>query len=504
MRIKSVGASGVVVVALHAAACAGRLDVGRVGDSDGSGGSSDGGTAAETSRYGADAPLDGEEDAGETADVQDDAPSTDDAPAYDAANCDTAGIDSLHGIFVALGGTDGVACGTIPTNPCQSIGAGIASAAHVDAGVRNIVYVAAGLYTEKLTLVGGVTVQGGWHWDGGPRWSFDCGNAPESVVVVQAPSDSYTTVDASSNDGVTTALSTLTVLSKAASAVQPGESLYGVFATGVNTVLALTDVVVTVQGGGAGQAGATGGAGSTAPGPCAVGDGASATIPGAEGTAGSEGTLSSTGFTTLPAGTGANGVAGDDGAAGGAPTSVTYSACASVNPCTVEQATCAGGYGVNGCGGGGGLGGGGGVAGGSSVALFAYDATVTVTAGALRAGNGGNGGAGGAGGTGGAGSAGATGEQTSCEESSCSDSGACVPGESVTASGGPAGTAGGQGSPGGQGGGGAGGDSYAIVTGGQATEKLSVVDSPALTPGKAGTGGVGNGPSGTALVQGVF
>jgi hypothetical protein len=275
-----------------------------------------------------------------------------------------------------------------PDQPVPVDRRGHRDATKVDAGVRNIVYVAAGLYTEKLTLVGGVIVQGGWHWDGGPRWSFDCGSAPESVVIVQAPSTSNMTIDASSDDGMTT-LSTLTVLSKAASAVQPGESLYGVFATGVNTVLALTDVVVTMQAGGAGQAGATGGVGSTAPGPCAVGDGASATISGAEGTAGSDGTLSSTGFTTPPpGGTGGSGVAGDNGAAGGAPVSVMYSACASVNPCTVEQATCAGGYGVNGCGGSGGLGGGGGAAGGSSVALFAYDATVTVTAGALRAGTG--------------------------------------------------------------------------------------------------------------------
>ncbi|MGO9839248.1 MAG: hypothetical protein ACLP1X_34130 [Polyangiaceae bacterium] len=62
----------------------------------------------------------------------------------------------------------------------------------------------------------------------------------------------------------------------------------------------------------------------------------------------------------------------------------------------------------------------------------------------------------------------------------------------------------GQGSAGGPGGGGAGGDSYVIVTGGQGTATLVLLASPALTPGKAGSGGSGNGPSGLAGPQGTF
>ena len=115
-----------------------------------------------------------------------DALSNNDAPLFDAGSCASA-VDLVHGVFVAPGGVDGVGCGTAPSSPCQTIGAGIATAsikpdagvdgsadaagdgaidggadggldAAVDAGVadgsssaavRSIVYVSAGLYTGE-------------------------------------------------------------------------------------------------------------------------------------------------------------------------------------------------------------------------------------------------------------------------------------------------------------------------------------------------------------------
>jgi len=445
-----------------------------------------------------DAPMDAEGSTSTLADV-----STNDAPAYDAGNCATAVVDPVHGVFVAPTGIDGAGCGLAPTSPCQSIGAGITSATKVDGGVPSVVYVSAGFYTEKLTLAGGVSVQGGWHWagSGSAAWSFDCSSTPESVVVVQAPSTSNMTVVASGINGAT-ALSTLTVLSKAVA--NPGESLYGIFATGASTQLTLTDVVVTVQAGGAGHAGTAGGAGSTAPATCAAGDGNDAATIGTAGTPGSVGVFSSTGFSPHTGGAGGNGVAGDNGLTGPAGESVPYTVCAMVNPCTVGNMNCVGGAGLNGCGGGGGLGGTGGAGGGSSVAIFAYDAALTVIAGGFEVGNGGNGGAGGAGGAGASGSLGAPGLPAACTTQSCSGS-ACNPGTPVNASGSAtAGGPGGDGSAGGQGGGGAGGDSYVIVTGGMATDRFNRQSSPALTPGKAGTGGPSGGPNGTAGTQITF
>lgn len=446
--------------------------------------------------------------------VSDAPPSTDDAPEFDAGNCMIAMVDPVHGVFVAGGtdgGTDGAGCGTTPSSPCASIGAGITTAtSKPDGAARTIVYVSAGVYTEKVTLPGGVTVQGGWHWGGGSTWTFDCTATPESVVVVQAPSTSNMTVVATSNNGMTGTLSTLTVLSKPEA--QLGESLYGIYATGNNTLVTLTDVVVTMQAGGAGQAG-TMGANGSAPATCSPGDGisAAATTVGTVGTAGAAGGFSSSGFTTHGGATGGNGVAGDNGPVGGAATSVTYTACTAVstNPASCTQSgtlSCLGGPGVNGCGGGGGNGGTGGSGGGSSVAVFASNAAVTIVGGGFEAGNGGSGGPGGSGGAGGTGSAGAVGPATPCPTSSCSAT-LCIPsGMMVTSPGGPAPTTpAGQGSAGGAGGGGAGGDSYVIVTVGAATNALNLSRSvpPALTPGKAGPA-AGTAPNGSAAPQAMF
>jgi hypothetical protein len=427
-------------------------------------------------------------------------------PGFDAGNCGVTMVDTVQGVFVASGGMDSSGCGTEPNSPCASIGAGIATAT---ANARGVVYVSAGTYVERLTLPAGISVQGGWHWggNGGTEWAFDCSATPESVVTVQAPSSSNMTVVANSNNGSST-LSTLTVLSKPAAAVSAGESLYGIFATGANTQLTLTDVVVTMQAGGAGTPGSMGSAGAAPASTCSSGDGVSPGMPGFVGTAGLEASVSSTGFATHTGGTGGNGTPGDNGMAGSDATSVSYSACVHAPPaCTSGQAMCTGTPGVNGCGGGGGLGGTGGAGGGSSVAIFADDATVTVTAGVLQAGNGGNGGGGGGGSFGVSGSVGANGQDVVCPNSMCASASSCtVTGSTTSVPGGAAGGAGGQGSNGGQGGGGSGGDSYAILTGGMATGRLTLSASsqPELVAGQPGLGGGSNGPNGTAGAENTF
>ncbi|MGO9832597.1 MAG: hypothetical protein ACLP1X_00100 [Polyangiaceae bacterium] len=196
------------------------------------------------------------------------------------------------------------------------------------------------------------------------------------------------------------------------------------------------------------------------------------------------------------------GTPGDNGTAGQSATPVSYPGCVKSPPsCTSGQAMCEGAPGVNGCGGSAGLAGTGGGGGGSSIAVFAYDATVTITAGVLQAGNGGSGGAGGAGSLGATGSAGATGQQTICAQSSCASASSCtVSGNTTIAPGGTSGGTGGQGSNGGSGGGGAGGDSYAVLTGGMATGRLMLSSStpPLLAAGQPGASGAPNGPVGAA------
>ncbi len=487
-----------------------------------SGTSLDGSNVVVDATNGTDGPSDegGLGDAAPMSDVQ--APADvvvtvpDDAPSFDAGVCGVTMVDLVHGVFVAPppGGVDSAGCGTSPNSPCASIGQGLmTSTMTTGAGARNIVYIAGGPtggpvalpYVEKLTLPAGVTVQGGWHWAGGgsSEWLFDCSASPESVVTVQALPTQNMTVIANSNNGMST-LSTLTVLSKATA--NPGESLYGIFATGANTQLTLTDVLIVVQQGGAGQTGANGNPGVTPP-TCSPGDGNAATGTATVGTAGAAASVSSTGFSPQTGGTGATGAAGDNGPAGAAGMTVTYSQCTSVTPSCVQgnNFSCVGGTGINGCGGGGGMGGGGGGGGGSSVALFAYDATVIVTAGGFQAGNGGSGGPGGAGGSGVAGSAGSVGSPLACSTSSCMTSSKCISGE-TTANGGAAPTSGGgQGNSGGSGGGGSGGDSYAILTGGMAFSRLNISLStpPTLAAGQPGAGG-GNGPTGTATATAHF
>jgi hypothetical protein len=410
------------------------------------------------------------------------------------------------GVFVAPSGSDvleGGSCGLTRSTPCKTIGAGLSSAS--TATGRSIVYVAAGTYTEKITLPNAITLQGGWHVGGeaGTDWTYDC-TSPASVVTVQAPSTSNTTIVASTGTSTVTAL---TVLSKTPASA--GQSLYGVFASGTSTKLTLNDVVIRVANAGDGASGTTGAAGASASATCGAGNGVSASGSGAAGAAAMAGGFASVGWVPGGGGTGGSGSAGDNGSAGGAGAAIPFGYCLQVGlNCMATIATCDGGQGLPGCAGGGGGGGSGGAGGGSSIALYAFGASVTVNGGSLTAGNGGKGGPGGSGGGGASGSAGKAGPTNQCITSFCGTPipNICNPQAPPLqpynyGDGGAPGGTGGNGSNGGPGGGGAGGDSYAVVTAGGGT--VAFTGSPGLTAGTAGTGS-GSGASGAQGAQAHF
>ena len=418
-----------------------------------------------------------------------DASSDADADADADASCTSSPVNESAGIFVATSGsTDTSTCGTM-TVPCASIQAGL-DRAHVITG-KSIVYVARGNYAESVTLYAGLTLEGGWDvLDNGQTktWVRACADRAGAVVI--RPSADARTVIAIDLGGAAT-LADLTLGSKNAGA---GESLYGVFARGSTTELALDDVVVDVASGGDGTPGSAGASGDAGASGCApdLGD---AGFAGALGTGAEAGVFGSDGFQTWSGTDGTSGTAGLAGAMGATGACVTCGACKSFIGCSFNTSTqSCGGVGFAGCGGGAGGGGASGTGGGSSVAIFAWDAKVTITNCDVRAGSGGSGGNGGASGPGGAGGSGAIGDAGASCTVGCNNS--CNPITGAGA-GGDAGSAGGNGGSGGAGGGGSGGCAFALYQGGgasitSATTKLSHGDAgagggPDAAPGAPGT-----------------
>jgi hypothetical protein len=420
-----------------------------------------------------------------------------DSGSADSGACSSQVVDAMNGIFVTrTGSSAGATCGTIAT-PCAAVQLGIDRASALG---RSTVYVASGTYTESVNLAGGVTVQGGWSASG-TAWTPICtGNpAQAQAVTIVAPASANVTA-AATNLGGTATLQTLTIQSKAQSSVKPGESVYGIVATGASTQLVLDDVYVTAAAGGGGATGTAGDAGAPATGTCAAGTGMTGTAgpsgPGADG-----GTFSSAGYSGGNGSAATAGGPGNNGTVGGPPVCadcVTTTSCPALS-CTIGSTMhqC-GTEGVSGCGGLGGGAGSGGGGGGSSIALFVWDAHVSCNGGGLTAGSGGAGGGGGLGGDGGAGTSGQAGMTTGMCGTSVG--GVCATGCSITSpvtlSGGDAGGAGGTGGTGGQGGGGAGGWSCAYYQGGAGLVTLSSISNTAH--GNPGTGGPPGGASGAA------
>jgi hypothetical protein len=410
--------------------------------------------------------------------------------------CTMQQADAAKGIFVTQSGAAS-SCGSM-TTPCGSIQTALGLA--TQAG-KTTVYVAQGTYAEAITLPAGVTVSGGWD-DLGGTWQPICKGSPASTTVIAAPSGSVKTVVASYAGAST--LETLTIKSEPQASVLAGQSVYGVFATGAQTQLAITDVIVDVANAGGGAAGSMGGPGSPggAAGTCTTPDTGANGVAGTPGTAGGAPSYSVSGYSPGgPGGAGGTGGTGHVGTAApgqgqnGGPTCVTIN-----NTCGNQGGGCSsvgnvmscGTTGGPGCAGTGSNGGTGGAGGGSSVGVFAWDAHVTIDAGGIAPGNGGGGGDGGAGGMGGAGTAGAAGGKgpdvpTACHVKCLGQPPQCFCDSTAFTSGAPGtGSTGGNGGQGGQGGGGSGGDSYCYYQGPNAQ-----VSAPSLqcTVGQAGLGG---------------
>lgn len=394
--------------------------------------------------------------------------------------------DDTMGIYVTPTGTNSGTCGTRAA-PCKTISHSVTRAG---AALRTKVYAARGTYSEKATLAAGVEVIGGWDVTSGTMWKRAC-VSPESAVVIKAPMGQNITVEARDLGGEAR-LSTLSIESKPQGQVNAGESLYGIVAVGATTTLVLTSVNVSIGNGGDGANGAKGAVGADGGVSCPAGTGAAGT-PGTQGTGAPAGAFDPTNEYTpgiAAAGNAATG-GGDGTPAGGAGTCVTCGTCGVPPLCDFIPAAgpqACGKDGTAGCGGGPGAPGGPAVGGGSSVAVFAWDANVTINGGKIRSGDGGNGGAGGAGGAGGFGTKGAAGASTDLCTTACTFNGVAACTE--TKARGVGGTAGGNGAVGGlggAGGGGGGGSSFAIYQGGAGV--VTTGNDANLGHGKAGKGG---------------
>jgi hypothetical protein len=405
--------------------------------------------------------------------------------------------DDTMGVFVdGSAGHDATDCGTRQA-ACATIEQGVLRAQAVS---KSLVYVAAGAYFGPVELVAGVTIQGGWAAQG-TTWTAVCPPQSQGAVTISGSAQASATIVAQDVGG-TAQLQTLTVLSKSSGNAAPGETVYGIMATGSTTKLVLQDVIVEAASGPEGAGGTMGPAGDPAPSGAAVPEAGCASGNGGTGTAGGfgmpapAGSFTPSGYASSPGAAGAGGAGGHGGSAGTAGQCATTTCyCGPSTSSTCPTPYC-GAAGSAGCGGGGGNGGTAGGGGGSSIPLFVAGATVIGSGGLLQAGNGGSGGAGGPGGPGGAGAGGAPGTATTCETAcNCVPSFCCVPSDPVTLEGGAPGGMGGTGGAGGQGGGGTGGWSCAYAS----VQDASVTwNGTRLIVGEAGAGGPPNGVAGVA------
>jgi len=407
-----------------------------------------------------------------------------------AAACLPESPDTTTGLFVTVGGSTSTACGSV-TSPCSTIDLAL-TVAGTSPGITTL-YVGPGKYTESATVAlhNGMAIIGGWNVVGS-TWTHSC-TAPE----IDGPSPVFSATSLSSP----TTLDTLDIVETATAGT--GVSLYGI--TSLDSMLALSNVSITVQAGGPGQNGGGGGPGGNG----ATG-GCSPAGTGAVGITGDAGKPTGAGMFNAPPGgyvppsdgtSGATGATGSDGTLGG------YGAVAMGDPwCVFYMGGCdsgtayvtyEGGTGLGGCPGAGGAGGTPASGGGCSIGVYAWGGSVTITGGTIQSGNGGVGGNGGSGGSGGSGEPGDGGAITDylsgCAYHSTIPVG-CNP-SMLPAAGGSAGGNGGNGGIGGQGGGGAGGCSYAYYASTAVTTTVTATG-VALDNGSGGVGGTPNGPVG--------
>jgi hypothetical protein len=389
--------------------------------------------------------------------------------------CTQRAVSDATGVFVTVNGGDTSTCGS-RTEPCQTIQTGINQAKLL---ARSTVYIARGTYTESVQLAAGITLEGGWD-TASTTWIPACDTTEVSAVKIVMPASTNVVVTA--NFTGSAGLRLVSVIGK--TGAQPGESLYGVFAT--DAQLTLDTISVAVGTAGDGALGALGDAGAKGGIDCDASDGAAGASPGHSGAGAPEGTFAASGWTPSSGGAGSA-----DGSAGTPGDCTISSSC--ITTCYTCFSICTDS--LAGCGGGAGAGGAGGTGGGSSVAVFSWNAKIQIIGGTFTTGNGGNGGNGGSGGSGGGGGSGAV-KNGNCL-SACSDAGCASVGNQSPEVGG----AGGNGAAGGQGGGGSGGSAFAFFRGGDAGA-ITMTASPTIVVGDAGQGGVVSGAPGKSGAQG--
>ena len=447
--------------------------------------------------------------------------------AFVDSNCDGIDGNPAAALFVSAAGGHDPAAGT-RADPLNTVAAGVRDAAPQGKNV----YVAAGTYNEGsgVVLAANVSIYGGYD---PATWSRS-GAGPTTIV------GSPQGVLADSVTGVK-----LQLLSIHATA-DIGGTAYGVRAVNGSALVLEGDQIVAGAGtdgpagsaGSAGPGGGTGGNGSTtvfgtagtSPAGATGGHGGAPVIGSNDGHPGEPG-IKVTGGGNFGAGGGAAigygrcGIAGTNGnsapdnavAGGTGSPGANGAAGSSIGPATVgptwhgnsggageaghaggggggggsgsgdstfsPPASCtnqtSGGGGGGGGGGAGGEGGGGGGVGGSSFGVYLWNSSATIDGGSISSGEGGDGGPGAAGGGGGSGGTGG---------SYGSPSGG-------TAGNGAPGKKGGDGGGGGAGGGGPGGWSVGVLKAGT-TSLLTLLDSPAVTPGPPGAGGTSTGSAG--------
>jgi hypothetical protein len=391
-------------------------------------------------------------------------------------------------VFVSASKGSGSAC--TQASPCATIAAGLAAAA---SSGKATVYLDNGAYIEQVVLAGNsnsptITIDGGWVLSNGV-WST-CNSVRSGVGSV---SDREVVMT-----GGTWVLKNIEIVNQNAAA--PGQTLYGVFATGGSLTVFSGNAPATISvyaGGDGAPAPATTGTGSDgASGGCSPGGGGGGV--GGIGAPGS-GSYTASGYVQTPGQGGQTGSTGNVGNAG------TNNCATSANTCTwstvdaacnsTSHQVCSTG-GLGGCPGMGGPGGAPGGNGGSSIGVFAWgSATVTVQGGVSAAGGGkGQDGAGGnAGGNGVAGAAGSNVYAQTCVKQS---PGVCQLQNGTLLTAGP-GSTGGNGGSGGKGGGGSGGDAYCYYQGPGASVSVDVcVAGPGGTGGDQGTSPAPSGQSG--------
>ncbi|MBK6691010.1 MAG: hypothetical protein IPG50_02185 [Myxococcales bacterium] len=391
---------------------------------------------------------------------------------------------AASGTFVAKDGTDSETCGDAAA-PCKTI-----QWATRDLAAQRIFVAGGTLGGETISLRADLVIEGGWERyprpranPGPPTWAKDCKGITNATTLVAA--------DLVAEDiGGTAQLIDLTFRPTRRG---PGESAIGLRAVGASTRVELTAVTISVAAAPEGSPGASGTTGEAGADDCPSADGAAATLAGPSGADATElGTFSRSGYEARAGTPGADGLAGNAAPPGGDGQCVAcVNQCAGTTTCSISSSLrYCGTQAKSGCGGHGGRGGAGGAGGGSTVALLAWDATIVLSGGALKAGDGGAGalgGPGGSGGPGGTGLAGTAAPPVACATQCESVQGACAATQFATGQGG-VGTVGGTGSAGGNGGRGAGGSSYAIVQ--NAGASVEYGPSTLLVHGVGGAGSV--------------